>query len=613
MKKLIWVLIIFSLLFFSRNINAQQQFISNSTVTYDIAGSGTTTVSHDISLQNATSDYYATSYTLSLTGINPINPKAYEGSVSLPVEVKTDNGATSLKVTFSEAVVGQGSKREFSIVFQDKTLVTKTGEIWEIITPKLADANSFNFYSTIIKVPNSFGKLAYVAPAPSFQSEEKGKTVFSFDKNASIKNAITAAFGQFQVFSFNLTYHLENPLNQRVSTDIAIPPDTNYQKVSYSQIEPAPKRVWIDSDGNWLATYELKARERVDVKVKGAVQLFADPLGVPKTDSKSLAVDLQSTELWQTTDAKITNLAKQLKTPRAIYNYVTTTLSYDYLKVQPNVSRLGALDALKNPKNAICTEFTDLFIAIARAAGIPAREIEGYAYTDNPQIQPLSLVADVLHAWPEYWDSSKNVWVAVDPTWGSTSGIDYFTKLDLKHFAFVVHGQDPKKPYPAGSYKLGANPQKDVEVSFGQLTTNRAVNLQVENTVLSQIPFSDEIIGTTIKNMGSVAAYNLTFQALFDDKPGLPDSAGKKIDVIPPYGEYKINIDIPYSFLGRTTPAKVKMLIDNTPKSEFLTYKIFVTISNLLMVSLFIFLAVFLVYLRFRDAKKRNPSSGTSA
>src|SRR3972149_6624417 len=182
MKK-VFVLIFLFLIFLQRPVFSQQQFVSNATVTYDIASNGTTTVSHDISLQNATSDFYATSYTLSLTGINPISPKAYEGSESLPIEVKTDNGTTTLKVTFSEAVVGQGSKREFSIVFQDKTLVTKTGEIWEIITPKLADANSFNFYSTIIKVPISFGKLAYVAPSPSFQSEEAGKTVFSFDKN----------------------------------------------------------------------------------------------------------------------------------------------------------------------------------------------------------------------------------------------------------------------------------------------------------------------------------------------------------------------------------------------------------------------------------------------
>ena len=93
-------------------------------------------------------------------------------------------------------------------------------------------------------------------------------------------------------------------------------------------------------------------------------------------------------------------------------------------------------------------EFTDLFITIARSAGIPAREVNGFAYTENPDIQPLSLVNDVLHAWPEYYDSEKGVWIPVDPTWGSTTGgVDYFSKLDLRHFTFVVHGKDSTKPY----------------------------------------------------------------------------------------------------------------------------------------------------------------------
>jgi len=52
-------------------------------------------------------------------------------------------------------------------------------------------------------------------------------------------------------------------------------------------------------------------------------------------------------------------------------------------------------------------EFTDLFIALSRAAGIPAREINGFAYTDDIRLRPLDLVTDMLHAWPEYYDEEK--------------------------------------------------------------------------------------------------------------------------------------------------------------------------------------------------------------
>ncbi len=574
------------------------QFISNSTVTYDVGVNGVTNVTHDITLQNTTSDFYATSYTLSLDGIQPINPTAYEGSSALPVKVIQNNATTSIQVDFPGAVVGKGAKREFIINFADKTLVNKTGEIWEITTPKLADSNSFDFYSTIIKVPNAFGNLAYVSPNPTYRNIQDSKIVLSFDKSASTKTAITAAFGQFQVFSFKLTYHIENPLNQTATTDIAIPPDTNYQKMNYSKISPAPTKVYLDNDGNWLATFTLKPKEKVDVVATGAVQLFAGPLEFPKATSG--LGDLTSTNLWQTTDPKIITLAKQLKTPQQIYNYVVSTLSYDYGRVAPEVKRLGALGVLSTPKSAICTEFTDLFIAIARAAGIPAREIEGYAYTENPQIQPLSLVADVLHAWPEYWDSIKQTWIPIDPTWGETSGIDYYNKLDLRHFVFVVHGSDSTKPYPAGSYKLGPNPHKDVYVTFGSLPQTRISNLQIENKILSELPFSDEIVQTRITNSGPVAVYDQNFQAL-----------GKQVNipVILPYGYYETTIDIPYSFLGQKVPAKIEILLNGSKKSEFSTYKTYVMISNLLMLFLFIFFIVFLVYLKFHDSKAKKHTS----
>jgi len=277
-----------------------QQFISNSTVTYDVATDGTTNVTHDITLQNTTSDFYATSYTLSLNGISPVKPVALEGTQILPIKVTENNGITSIQVDFPDAVVGKNSKREFLITFSDKSLVNKTGEIWEITTPKLADTTSFDFYSTIIKIPNSFGNLAYVSPNPTFRDSQNGKMIFSFDKSASTSTAITAAFGQFQVFSFNLTYHIENPLNQTATTEIAIPPDTNYQKMNYTKITPAPTKVTTDADGNWIATFSLKANQKVNVDVAGVVQIFASPIHDPKSVSGSS--DIAPTNLWQTTD-----------------------------------------------------------------------------------------------------------------------------------------------------------------------------------------------------------------------------------------------------------------------------------------------------------------------
>ena len=112
-------------------------------------------------------------------------------------------------------------------------------------------------------------------------------------------------------------------------------------------------------------------------------------------------------------------------------------------------------------------EFTDAFIAISRSMGIPAREINGYAYSKDPEKNPINIninEGDRLHAWPEFYDPNFG-WVQIDPTWGNTSNIDYFTKLDLNHISLVIKGLDSTYPLPAGFYKNDSN-KKYLEFDF---------------------------------------------------------------------------------------------------------------------------------------------------
>jgi hypothetical protein len=57
-----------------------------------------------------------------------------------------------------------------------------------------------------------------------------------------------------------------------------------------------------------------------------------------------------------------------------------------------------------------CTEHTWLFVALARAAGIPARPAYGLAYVEGPHRR------FAYHAWVEVEIDGR--WVEVDPTWG---------------------------------------------------------------------------------------------------------------------------------------------------------------------------------------------------
>jgi len=592
-----WKFLVFLLLsafyFLPSSVSAQDEFFVDANVIYSVQESGKTLVTHNVTLENNFSNLYATTYTLGLENIDATNVKAEsDKGVVFPTEISKDEDITNIKVTFPDSSVGKGTQRHFTITYENSSFAVRTGEVWEISIPRLGDQTNFRNYQLILKIPKSFGLEAYISPKPDSSELGESGYVYSFGRNSLIQTGVSAGYGQFQIFSFNLLYHLENPLSRPSSTQIALPPDTAFQKVYIQKIDPKPTNVSVDSDGNWLATYDLDPRQRIDIAVSGAVQIFASYRSFPKATNQELNDSLKEDGYWQVSDPKIQELARELKTPKAIYDYVSQTLKYDFSRVQPNVQRLGAVKALQNSTQAICMEFTDLFIAIARAAGIPAREVNGFAYTENPELQPLSLVADVLHAWPEYYDKEKGIWIPVDPTWGSTTGgVDYFNKLDLRHFAFVIHGKSSTLPYPPGSYKLGPNPQKDVFVSFGQLPSTRISVPTVSIKSYRVLPFFSSIYTTTISNPGPAALYSVYPTIYYDSSEKTRDV----IEVLPPYSNKQIQITLPHSFLGKDMPNVIKVQV-NSSQAEIMTNKKQIVVDSLLVVTAFlIFITVFIL------------------
>jgi len=592
--------------------SAEGEFLVDVVAKYEVFDDGKTKVTNTITLENARSDLYATTYTLNLQSIEPKDVTASEDGGPLNIVEEREDNKVSLKVSFDKAVVGKGSKRTFKISYKEDGFALRTGEVWEISIPRLTDEATFRNYSVVLSIPATFGKESYLSPTPVKITQDAAHMLYFFDKASAAATGITAGFGKFQVFSFTLNYHLENPLNQEAVTTIALPPDTAFQKVHYTKISPKPNSIAVDEDGNWLAAYDLRPRQRLDIVAIGAVQIYANPRPFLTPDKSVLTQNTSQNLYWETDDPEIKELASRLKTARAIYDFVTENLEYNYERVRPNVERLGAKRALANPRSAICMEFTDVFIALARAAGIPTREINGFAYTENPEIQPLSLVADVLHAWPEYWSEEVSAWIPIDPTWASTTGgVDYFTKLDLRHFTFVIHGKNSSKPYPPGSYKLGPNPQKDVFVNFGQLPAN--LNSEPEIVVRSKrnFPLASTRLSITIKNPGPSALYNLNPKVYFDGK--LVETGFS--EVIPPFGDYEMQAVIPFSFIGAKTPDQVKVEVQD---EEVIVagFKNQVIIYNLIILS-FVLLGVSLVILaktgKLKFARRKNGDKKTQS
>ena len=497
----------------SYNTFAQGEFQTNYKVSYLIDTNGKTDVIQEITLKNKTANYYADKFELKIGSVKAENVQAKDATGPLETSVKFENNTTTIAVRFNQRVIGIDKSLTWTLTYQTGEIATKSGQIWEISIPRLAKSPEIENYEAKISVPTTFGEMAFSVPQPHIFSKQGLKNEFTFSKEQLFESGISMSFGKNQVFSFDLKYHLENNNFTNQYGYITLPPDNNYQKVVLEKINPEPLNVTVDQDGNFLAKYKLAPKDQIDISVQGYTEVFSKPFR--KIENQLSDQDkeyyTQPQQYWETDNALIKDKAKELKTPQKIYNFVADFLTYSQDRLnQPKIERKGAAQAINSPKDSVCMEFTDLFIAIARSAGIPAREVEGYAYTQNERLKPLSLGllgGDILHAWPEYWDDNLG-WVQVDPTWGSTSGgLDYFNKLDFNHITFIQKGISSTKPYPPGTYKRSNNiNERNVFVSFAKdlptPSSTPVLSLNIPKKILSGIPAK---VIVTVQNNGSTS------------------------------------------------------------------------------------------------------------
>lgn len=502
--------------------HAALEFDTSYSSYYRVGEDGKSQVTHNISIKNKLANIYTTNYTISIGSTNLEDVTASDEEGTLTSEVSTTDNSTTIDLLISEPAIGKDQIKNITISYTNNDIALKNGRIWEINVPRLANANEIGSYTRTIEVPKSFNTPSIALPEPSSVSESDSTTIYTFVENKN--SSITLFFGDTQYFSLNLKYQITNTTLKPADTEIALPPDTPYQRVILDSIAPSPKHIRIDQDGNWLAVYTLEPGETIDITADLFISVTAKPtLMIPDSLSEDFLTREQP--FWSTTSDTIKSLAAQLNTPRKIYDYVVGNFVYSYERVYTNPERLGAVKAINNPSIAICTEFTDTFITLARASGIPAREINGFAYTNNPSLRPLSLERDILHAWPEYFDQESGQWIQIDPTWANTTGgIDYFTKLDFNHITFVRHGQESTYPFPAGSYKKSSS-DKQIAVAFVEEIPELEFILTSNARFSSSNPFKTEKI-VTVTNSGNSSAIDIEYET--------EDGDVLHIDYLPP-------------------------------------------------------------------------------
>jgi transglutaminase-like putative cysteine protease len=478
--------------------------------TYDVLISGDTKVTHHFKIRNLNPTLFIKQYGLKLSSTEIDNPVARSNAgEEISTEIVSTNNQTSIGITFPDQVVGQNKARDFTITYTNPDIATINGQVLEVAIPRQANPEEFNTHSVKIITPLAFGNPTKTRPeafkTKLINSRKNIETSFTDLKG----EGVSLIFGHNQIFELDLRYSLENPTNQKKITQIALPPDTPYQRLNYRSLEPIPDDLHLDVDGNWIATYRLEPNSATIVSANLQVQLTLEPdPAIPfMSPDESL---ISSQKYWPAQNQTITELASDFPDIKSAYDYVVNTLKYDFDNIDAEVERLGALEALKKPDQVLCQEFTDLFVSLVRAKEVPARRVTGYSHTQNDILRPLSLANDILHSWPEYFDAEKNFWIPVDPTWENTSGgVDYFNQFDLNHIVFAINGTSSTTPFPAGSYKLEGENSKDIQVKFANQFLSVAPNFEFKTK-------AKNIFGLLLPGSTKLYIFNRTGQAHYN-------------------------------------------------------------------------------------------------
>ncbi len=191
------------------------------------------------------------------------------------------------------------------------------------------------------------------------------------------------------------------------------------QKIESVSCSPQASRI-INKNGNRYAEFHFfKPKKRFSVNIKVHADLYRYDLetarkkkGKYPVEEPDLSEFLIDERLIQKDDESIQASAKKIngrnryETVKKVYDYVIDTLEYGGLFEE----EFGAVQALSQKKGD-CTEYSDLFVALCRAKGIPARVVTGYTIRFD-SIPPK-------HHWAEVYFENLG-WVPFDVNWGDS-------------------------------------------------------------------------------------------------------------------------------------------------------------------------------------------------
>ncbi|MFS8130946.1 MAG: transglutaminase-like domain-containing protein [Candidatus Dojkabacteria bacterium] len=430
----------------------------------------------------------------------------------------TSSGNLTIKFNFPRDIT---FFNPYSVTLEYKSfgLLIKSGNIRDVYVPAFSKDYIFSDdqfeedVDTRVIIPKSLGNINFVLPE-STQTESDGNYIINLKKEDLVGQTAWIQVGTKQFYSFSLkqAYTKSSPIGFTQNTyKILIPRDANAgvitQKVYFSKITPTPYSVQQDDLGNMFAEFRVPSNESGEIVIEGYAELnqdnsigFKDSGKLSDIDPQIIKDNTAPAQYWESDSPEIKAAVADLfkgkdinsmsvyEISQAIYTFVTDKIDYSNVKRFGINERQGALATLKGGA-AVCMEYSDLYIALMRAAGVPARAAFGFGYSALDSAQAGS--DTINHQWAEVYIPSIKSWVGVDTTWGENGNI--LIGGDLNHFYTHVANKSPNTPSTTEVRLLGGSvdiPERKANVAA--ITSIPTTGLSTEDELIAKYPKQNE-------------------------------------------------------------------------------------------------------------------------
>jgi hypothetical protein len=280
----------------------------------------------------------------------------------------------------------------------------------------------------------------------------------SLDVAAAFARAGGASKPVSRSFNFSYVVKLDPPGDARsVHVWVPLPNTDEFQTISQLELK-APKTVHMREDSKYgdryayftvnpsrlkkpfeirLTFHVVRYERRMDLtssadtpgQLPKRVEPFLQPHSMAPIEGGIGSLSREQTE----------GLSAPLQKARKIYEYVVSTMSNRH--DGSGSGHGGAVSACTERRGA-CADFDSLFIAMARAAGIPARSEIGFSF---PGQQKLGSILG-YHSWAEFYVNGLG-WIPADAAEEQQSG-SCFGAIDANRVMFSMGRDIPVSPLP---------------------------------------------------------------------------------------------------------------------------------------------------------------------